>query len=158
MFLNALPDIGYFPIKGDGYLLSNFKIEGLGGCLLLQGMCFVGHQHGIISSQVGDFFFDGWLVKTVTLACSLLFTTLGIANRQLGIANRTRLLWTAVCIISFLRLLTQQLLLISGRTPLRPEWLGVACLDLVGNAAVDIASAYDVHRASHGKIHHFEER
>jgi hypothetical protein len=86
------------------------------------------------------FFFDGWLVKTVTLACSLLFTTLGIANSQLGIANRTRLLWTAVCTISFLRLLTQQLLLVSGRNPIRPEWLGVACLDLVGNvAAVDLS-------------------
>ena len=65
LFLNALPDIGYFPIKGDGYLLSNFKIQGLGGCFLLQGMCFVGHQHGIISLQVGEwwcFFFPmvGW--------------------------------------------------------------------------------------------------
>ena len=102
------------------------------------------------------FFSDGWLVKTVTLACSLLFTTLGIANSQLGIANRTRLLWTAVCTISFLRLLTQQLLLVSGRNPIRPEWLGVACLDLVGNvAAVDLSHLLMTFTVCHGKIHHF---
>lgn len=41
----------------------------------------------------------------------------------------TRLLWTAVCTISFLRLLSQQLLLVSGRNPIRPEFdLQLICL------------------------------